>query len=143
MPAHHIIWRYEKAIAFLNRFPTVNGYVLVAPVAHREQVTGDFTLYEYLALQRIVHAVSEAVRVALKPERVYVLSLGSQQANAHVHWHIVPCPPREPLEEQQLAMLDAEKRGILRLNDTEGEMLAELLRSHLADWMRDRQGRGS
>jgi ATP adenylyltransferase len=143
LPTHHVIWRDEKAIVFLNRFPTVYGYVLVAPVAHREQVSGDFSLYEYLALQRIVHAAAEAVRVALKPERVYVLSLGSQQANAHVHWHIVPCPPGVPAEGQQLALLDAGKRGVLRLTEPEGESLAELIRSHLADWMRDRQSDGS
>ncbi|MFN2242734.1 MAG: HIT family protein, partial [Anaerolineae bacterium] len=82
LPPHHIIWRDKEAIVFLNRFPTVFGSVLVAPTTHREQVTGDFTLNQYLALQRIVYAVAEAVRNVLGPERVYILSLGSMQANA-------------------------------------------------------------
>ena len=138
LPAHHVIWQSKESVVFLNRFPTVFGYVLVAPVAHREQVTGDFSLHQYLAVQRVVHAVAEAVRLALKPERVYVLSLGSQQANAHVHWHIVPCPPGTPLEEQQLALLGAEGRGVLSLSWEEGEELASLLRSHLPAWMRER-----
>ena len=138
LPTHRVVWRDETAIAFLNRFPTVYGYTLVAPVAHHEQVTGDFSLYDYLALQRIVYAVAEALRTALKPERVYILSLGSQQANAHVHWHIVPCPPGVPFDEQQLVLLDAEKRGVLQLTEAEGESLAELVRSHLPSWMRDR-----
>jgi diadenosine tetraphosphate (Ap4A) HIT family hydrolase len=136
LPRHHVVWRGDEAIAFLNRLPTVYGYVLVAPVDHCEQVTGDFSLHQYLALQRVVHAVAEAVRLVLKPERVYVLSLGSQQANAHVHWHVVPCPPGVPLEKQQLALLDAGERGVLQLSDEEGEALAVQLRAHLPAWMR-------
>lgn len=136
LPLHHVIWQNDQAIAFLNRFPTVYGYTLVAPYLHREQVTGDFTLHQYLALQRVVHAVAEAVRLALKPERVYILSLGSQQANAHVHWHVVPCPPGIPFEQQQLTLINAKEQGILQLDDVEGEALAACLRAHLPAWMR-------
>jgi len=135
LPQHHVIWRDQEAIAFLNRLPTVFGSVLVAPLAHREQVTGDFTLHQYLELQRMVHGVAEAVRRVLTPERVYILSLGSQQANAHVHWHIVPCPPEIPFEEQQLALLDAEARGILELEHEHAEALVTSLQSHLPGWM--------
>ena len=138
LPPHHVIWRSQEAIAFLNRLPTVFGSALVAPLAHREQVTGDLTLHEYLVLQRIVYAVAEAVREVLSPERVYIMSLGSQQANAHVHWHIVPCPPGTPLEEQQVALLDAEKRGIVELEPEQAETLAAQLRSHLPAWMQAR-----
>jgi diadenosine tetraphosphate (Ap4A) HIT family hydrolase len=132
---HHIVWRSDDAIVFLNRYPTVYGYTLVAPVDHREIVTGDVRLNQYLTVHRVVYAMAEAVRLALKPERVYVLSLGSQQANAHVHWHVVPCPPGRPLEEQQLGLLDAERQGILELSHEEGEALVELLRSNLPAWM--------
>lgn len=135
LPPHHVIWSGKEAIAFLNRFPTVYGYALVAPVAHHEQVTGDFSLHRYLALQRVVHAVAEAVRQALKPERVYILSLGSQQANAHVHWHIVPCPPGTPFEQQQLSLIDAERRGILQLSAEDGAALVARLQAHLPTWM--------
>ena len=136
LPPHHVVWRSEEAIAFLNRLPTVYGYVLVAPVDHREQVSGDFSLHQYLALQRVVHAVAEAVRLVLNPERLYILSLGSQQANAHVHWHVVPCPPAIPLENQQLALLDASERGVLQLSREEGEALVAQLRARLPAWMR-------
>jgi ATP adenylyltransferase len=135
---HHIVWQNNEAIAFLNRFPTVYGYVLVAPITHLEQVSGDFSLYQYLSLQRIVHAVAEAVRHALKPERVYILSLGSQEANAHVHWHVVPCPPGVPLEQQQLALLDASQNGVLQLEPQEGAALAARLRDNLPPWMQGR-----
>ena len=79
--AHEIVYEDDVAIAFLNKYPPLYGYVLVAPRAHREQVTGDFTLDEYLALQQVIYRVAEAVRRVVKPERVYILSLGSQQGN--------------------------------------------------------------
>ncbi|MBN1661373.1 MAG: HIT family protein [Anaerolineae bacterium] len=138
LPVHHVIWRGGSAIVFLNRFPTVYGYTLVAPVAHVEKVTGDLTLNDYLALQRVVHAVGEAVRLALKPERIYLLSLGSQTATPHVHWHVVPCPPGLPFEEQQLALLDVEKRGVLSLGDDQAAELVQRIRAHLPAWMRER-----
>jgi diadenosine tetraphosphate (Ap4A) HIT family hydrolase len=136
LPPHHVVWRSDEAIAFLNRLPTVYGHVLVAPVDHREQVTGNFSLHQYLALQRVVHAVAEAVRLVLKPERLYILSLGSQQANAHVHWHVAPCPPGVPLARQQLALLDATRQGVLQLSHEQGEALVAQVRAHLPAWMR-------
>ena len=98
---HEIICETDHAVAFLSKFPTMFGYCLVAPKRHLEQVTGDFSEAEYLDLQRVIYRVSEAVRKVLAPERVYILSLGSQRANAHVHWHIAPLPPGVPLAEQQ------------------------------------------
>lgn len=40
-----------------------------------------------------VYRVARAVEQVVPSERTYVLSLGSQQGNAHVHWHIAPLPP--------------------------------------------------
>jgi len=75
------VYEDERAVAFLNRYPSLYGYALVAPKDHREQVTGDFSLDEYLHLQAVVHRVAEAIRQVVPTERLYVLSLGSQQAN--------------------------------------------------------------
>ena len=132
---HHVIWQSDEAIALLDPAPMVYGQVLVAPAAHREQVSGDFTLHQFLALQRVVHALAEAVRLALRPERIYVLSLGSQQAEAHVQWQIVPCPPGLPVEQQQRALFDGQQ-GSLRLNEEEERALVARLRDHLPPWMR-------
>ena len=99
---HHVVYEDERAVAFLNRYPSLYGYVLVAPKDHREQVTGDFSLDDYLHLQAVVHRVGEAIRQVVPTERLYVLSLGSQQANRHVHWHLAPIPPGLPFEQQQL-----------------------------------------
>ncbi|MEZ4570027.1 MAG: HIT domain-containing protein [Thermomicrobiales bacterium] len=84
---HHPVYEGEIPIAFLNKYPMLDGYTLVAPKAHREQVTGDFTAEEYLQLQQIIYRVAEPVRLGTGAERVYILTLGSQQGNKHVHWH--------------------------------------------------------
>ena len=121
---HIEVARSENAIAFMSKYPTLEGYVLVAPLAHKEQVAGDFRQLEYLDLQKFVFQVAEAVREVMKPERVYILSLGSQAANAHVHWHIAPLPPKTPLEQQQYYALMHEN-GVIETSDAELTSLAE------------------
>jgi diadenosine tetraphosphate (Ap4A) HIT family hydrolase len=130
--AHEIVYEDEWAIAFLNKYPPLYGYVLVAPRAHREQVTGDFTPNEYLALQQVIYRVAEAVRQIVEPERVYILSLGSQQGNQHVHWHIAPLPFGVPFEKQQLEALSM-KDGFLQLSAAEMSTLVTQLRDALKE----------
>lgn len=127
---HHIIYEDDEAIVFLNKYPVLYGYTLVAPKAHKEQATGDFSLESYLKIQKVIYAVAEAIRNHLKPERVYILSLGSQQANSHVHWHIAPLPLGVPFEDQQLNALRF-GNGILDLTDEELSDLAAGLRAEL------------
>jgi diadenosine tetraphosphate (Ap4A) HIT family hydrolase len=118
---HHVIDEDEDAIVFLAMNPTQYGYTLVAP---KVQVAGDFTVEEYLGLQRVVHRVVKAVREEVGAERVYVLSLGSNKGNAHVHWHVVPLPPGTPYEEQQFAAVMLETVGALKIPDREKAALA-------------------
>jgi ATP adenylyltransferase len=127
---HHVVYEDDRAIAFLNKYPPLYGYALVAPKEHREQVTGDFSIDEYLNLQRVIHRVTEAVRLEIRAERVYILSLGSRQGNSHVHWHIAPLPTGVPFEQQQLAALSIEN-GILDLSEQEMAELARRLRDRL------------
>jgi diadenosine tetraphosphate (Ap4A) HIT family hydrolase len=128
--AHFVVYEDETAIAFLNRYPTLYGYVLVAPKEHREQVTGDFSRQEYLDLQDVVRRVGEAVRSVVPTERLYILSLGSQQGNRHVHWHLAPLPPGVAFENQQFAALDTNLR--LDLSDVELRDLALRIRNAVA-----------
>lgn len=130
LDGNHVIHQDEQLIVFLNKFPTLYGYVLVAPIAHREHVTGDFTMEEYLSLQRAIYWVAEAVRRTVETERVYILSLGSQQGNRHVHWHIAPLPHGVPFKEQQLEALRS-NNGILDLSDGKMAELAMRLRQEL------------
>jgi diadenosine tetraphosphate (Ap4A) HIT family hydrolase len=127
---HHIVFQDETTVAFLSKYPQLYGYTLVAPRRHVEQVSADFTEAEYIALQRIVFRVGEALRRAVPTERLYILSLGSQAANRHVHWHIAPLPPGVPLEEQQYAALS--RNEILDLNEAEMSALAARLKAELA-----------
>jgi diadenosine tetraphosphate (Ap4A) HIT family hydrolase len=123
-PDHHVFYEDDATIAFLNRYPTQYGYTLVAPRAHREHVTGDFTLEEYLGLQRVIYQVAEAVREEVGADRVYLLSLGSNEGNSHVHWHVVPLPPGTPYEGQQFAAVMLERAGVLKISEEEKAALA-------------------
>jgi diadenosine tetraphosphate (Ap4A) HIT family hydrolase len=89
-PDYPAIMVYEdnETVAFLARYPTLLGYCIVAPRRHVEHVIGDLEVDEYLRLQTVVHRVARAISAAVPTERIYLLSLGSQQGNAHVHWHI-------------------------------------------------------
>ncbi|HEX6779476.1 MAG TPA: HIT family protein, partial [Ktedonobacterales bacterium] len=91
---------------------------------------GDFSLEEYLALQQFIFWIAEALRQTGPTERIYLLSLGSQQGNRHVHWHVVPLPPGVPYEEQQMEALRP-GRGVLELSDEEMTALAKTIRQAL------------
>ena len=127
----HIVYEDRVGLAFLDKYPILYGHVLIASREHREQVTGDFSEREYLDLQRVVYRVAETVREEVEAERVYIFTLGSQQGNAHVHWHVVPLPPGVPYEEQQFAILRRSERGILRMTEEEKAILAAHLRQRL------------
>jgi diadenosine tetraphosphate (Ap4A) HIT family hydrolase len=127
---HHMIYEDQTAVVFLNKYPVLYGYTLMAPREHREQATGDFTLEEYRALQGLIYHVGEALRQVVPTERLYILTLGSQQGNRHVHWHLAPLPPGVPYQQQQIAALDL-SRGILALSDEEMASLAQTLRQAL------------
>ncbi|SDM67644.1 histidine triad (HIT) family protein/ATP adenylyltransferase [Lentzea albidocapillata subsp. violacea] len=68
----------------------------------------------------------------LPVERLYVLSLGSPQANRHVHWHLAPLPPGVPYEDQQIAAFEA-SRGVLDVPDDEVAVLAQRLGERMTD----------
>ncbi|HZM43014.1 MAG TPA: HIT family protein [Acidimicrobiales bacterium] len=126
-----VVLRDERHIAFLPTFHVLRGYVLVAPLDHREGVAGDFSLDEYLALQRVVHRIARALEATVPTERVYILSLGSRDGNAHVHWHVAALPPGVPYDEQQFRALMVETKGVLVLTAGEQADLAERLRATL------------
>lgn len=122
----HFVYEDDSSFAILDAYPRAYGYTLVAPKEHREQVTGDFSREEYLALQRVVYRVSEAVRKEVGAERIYVYSFGSNQGIAHAHWHVVPLPPGVPYEEQQSAWASWRK-GVLEIPQEEMAALARRL----------------
>jgi len=130
LKGNHIVQQNDEFIIFLNKYPTLYGYALVAPIKHKEQVTADFSLDEYLALQRKIYETAEAVRKSVNAERVYILSLGSQQGNRHIHWHIAPLPFGVPYKEPQIEALKIEN-GFLEISDEEMEKLAKRIQENM------------
>ncbi len=128
--SHHLVYEDDRHIAFLSRFPTLFGSTLVAPKEHLTDVTASFPLHDYLEMQRVVWRVCEAVRLEAAAERMYLLSLGSHQGNAHVHWHVAPLPPDTPYELQQFEALRAEN-GVLRVPEDDQIAFAERVRVRL------------
>jgi histidine triad (HIT) family protein/ATP adenylyltransferase len=127
---HEIVFDDGEHVAFLNRYPTLYGYVLVSPKRHVEHIVRDLSADEYLRLQAVVYRVARAVEAVVAPERTYVLSLGSQQGNSHVHWHVAPLPPGMPYERQQFHALMAQD-GVIELSGEQAAHLAALLREAL------------
>ena len=122
----------DEVLVLLDRYPTVEGYVLVCPRRHVEHVTGDFSEDEYVALRRWVRRVGEALRRSVPTERLYVLSLDSQQGNRHVHWHIVAQPPGLAYPEQHLGLLAKSIRGVLPYDPERNKGLAKRIRANLS-----------
>jgi histidine triad (HIT) family protein/ATP adenylyltransferase len=127
---HEVVLDDGEHIAFLSKYPTLYGYVLVSPKRHVEHIVRELDPEEYLRLQAVVYRVARAVEAVTASERTYVLSLGSQQGNAHVHWHIAPLPPGRPYEQQQFQALMAE-HGVIRMSTELAAELAARLRNAL------------
>jgi diadenosine tetraphosphate (Ap4A) HIT family hydrolase len=133
---HPVVYRDDFAIASLARYLTLLGCVLVAPLEHKEDVVADFDEAAYLRLQSLVCRVGGAVSSVLPTERLYVLSLGSKQGNAHVHWHIAPLPPGVPYEKQQFRALMQEEDGYLVVPPEEAQLLAARIAGALGEEVR-------
>jgi len=125
---HMPVYADEHVVAFLSRYPTLLGYTIVAPRAHVIDVTGNRELFRRLT--DVVHDVAEALKATVPTERVYLMSLGSHQGNAHVHWHVAPLPPGVPYERQQFHAVMAEN-GMLAVTPEEQGALAGRVRSAL------------
>jgi len=128
--SHQVVYEDAETIVFLNRYPTLLGYCLAAPRRHVEDWVRGLEEAEFLALQHVVHRVARAVAAAVPTERMYCLSLGSQEGNAHLHWHIAPLPPGVPYHQQQHYALMTEN-GVLDVDDPGQAALARAIRSHL------------
>jgi diadenosine tetraphosphate (Ap4A) HIT family hydrolase len=130
--AHHVIAEDDDHVVFLSKYPTLRGYCLVAPKRHLENLAQDLSPEAYLAMQALVHRLARALEQVFDAERIYVLSLGSQQANSHIHFHVVPLPQGVPLAQQQYHALMVEN-GILHLPDEEMAAIAGRIRAALAE----------
>lgn len=126
-----VVFEDDAHIAFLDRYPTMYGKVLVAPKRHVEHLVRDLSQAAFLELLAVVHNVARAVEEVTAPERTYLLSLGSQQGNAHVHWHVAPLPAGVPFQRQQLHALMLEN-GVIPWSAARAHALAVELRAAIA-----------
>ncbi|MET8746132.1 HIT family protein [Streptomyces sp. NPDC004728] len=124
--AHATVFEDADHVAFLDRWPTVPGKVLVAPRAHVEHVVRDLDEAAYSRLMLFVREIALAVEAVCGPERTYLYSLGSQHGNAHLHWHIAALPPGVPYREQQFHALMTEN-GVLALSPEQAASMAARL----------------
>lgn len=128
--AHHVVAQDDETIVFLSKYPTLPGYCLVSPKTHVEDLAEGISQDRYLRLQATVHQLSRALKRVFHAERIYVLSLGSQQGNSHLHWHVVPLPEGVPYEQQQYHALMAE-HGVVAFSETEMAAMATRIRAAL------------
>lgn len=130
--AHEVVLEDAAHVAFLDRWPTLPGKLLVAPKRHVEHAVRDLTETEYVSLMKFVRVIALAVETALPVERTYLYTLGSQQGNAHLHWHVAGLPPGTPYAEQQFHALMTEN-GVLASPPYDPAAAAERIRHALGD----------
>ena len=88
-----VLWRTDKSIVILNRFPYNNGHLLIAPARHIPDL-GDATDEEMLEMIKLIRETQKALSLAIKPHGFNVGMNFSRCAGAglpgHLHIHIVP-----------------------------------------------------
>ncbi len=91
--AQHIIWRSERTLTLLNRFPYTTGHLLIAPTAHLARLDA----LDAETLHELTTRLRDGMRMldrALNPQGYNVgMNLGRCAGAGlpdHLHWHIVP-----------------------------------------------------
>ena len=88
-----VLWRCERSIVILNRFPYNNGHLLIAPIRHIAELA-QATDEEMLELTKLVRESQKALSLAIKPHGFNVGMNFGRCAGAglpgHLHIHIVP-----------------------------------------------------
>jgi ATP adenylyltransferase len=88
-----VLWRTDKSIAILNRFPYNNGHLLIAPARHIPDLV-DATDEEMLEMIKLIRESQKALSLAIKPHGFNVGMNFGRCAGAglpgHLHIHIVP-----------------------------------------------------
>lgn len=91
--ARLILYVGSLTLVIMNRFPYINGHLLVAPVRHVPELES-LTEKETLDLLLMVRRSIEVLKKVMSPEGFNVgLNLGSVAGagvEAHLHFHIVP-----------------------------------------------------
>lgn len=88
-----ILQRAPRSVVMLNRFPYNNGHLLVAPRAHKGQLS-EFDPEELLQTMETVREMVRLLDRALRPDGYNIgVNLGRVAGAGlpgHLHWHVVP-----------------------------------------------------
>jgi ATP adenylyltransferase len=88
-----VLWRTQKSIVLLNRFPYNNGHLLIAPNRHTSDL-GGATDEELLDMTKLIRESQKALSLAIKPHGFNVGMNFGRCAGAglpgHLHIHVVP-----------------------------------------------------
>ncbi|MGD8787624.1 MAG: HIT domain-containing protein, partial [Phycisphaerales bacterium] len=88
-----VLWRTEKSIVILNRFPYNNGHLLIAPTRHIGELD-KVSEEEMLEMFKVVRESQKALSLAIKPHGFNVgMNLGRCSGAGlpgHLHIHVVP-----------------------------------------------------
>ena len=89
----HLVLAQHPAIVMLNKFPYINGHVLVAPPQHVADLTA-LPPSEFHTLMEVVQRAVGLLAEAFHPDGMNVgMNLGAAAGAGvadHLHWHIVP-----------------------------------------------------
>lgn len=88
-----VLWRTDKTIVILNRYPYNNGHLLIAPVRHIPDLN-DVSDEENLEMMKLIRDSQKALSLAIKPQGFNVGMNFGRCAGAglpgHMHIHVVP-----------------------------------------------------
>lgn len=88
-----VLWRTDRSIVILNRFPYNNGHLLIAPARHIAELQ-KATDEELLDMLRLVRESQKALSLVIKPHGFNVGMNFGRCAGAglpeHLHIHVVP-----------------------------------------------------
>jgi len=87
------LYRGARSLVMMNKYPYINGHLLVAPIKHISTLAG-LTVEEMGDLLNIVNQSIEVLKKVMKPDGFNVgLNLGTVAGagiEPHLHFHIVP-----------------------------------------------------
>lgn len=87
------LWVSEFVMVVMNKFPYINGHLLVAPVRHVSALS-DLTMNEMALLTKTVERAIGILKISMNPDGFNVgLNLGKVAGagvEEHLHFHVVP-----------------------------------------------------
>lgn len=88
-----VLWRTDKSIVILNRYPYNNGHLLIAPNRHVGDLSG-ISDEEILDLSKLIRESQRALSMTIKPHGFNIGMNFGRCAGAglpgHMHVHVVP-----------------------------------------------------